>query len=140
MTATNICPHCESSRINYVQTYGYWECDNCGNIWALDKDDPDYDARPLDLGKCCACNCTSESVQNLVMLDKKSPIPNTGWGCLTCGLPYDGAIAVVCDDCLQKLQSGQDILKYAVLGYPTEKGRCNIADLTEDFDHNYPHE
>lgn len=61
MTQKN-CPNCESSRTNYVQNYGYWECKDCGHEWALDEDDPDYDdlsdipSWVLDRELCSKCD------------------------------------------------------------------------------------
>lgn len=47
MPTTN-CPKCDSSRIQFQESYGYWECADCGHVWALDKDDPDYSESMLD--------------------------------------------------------------------------------------------
>ncbi|MBE9050663.1 hypothetical protein IQ243_09595 [Nostocales cyanobacterium LEGE 11386] len=129
------CPRCNSSRTQYDEYFGFWECADCGHVWGEDEDDPDYDEEILDLGMCCGCGCTGETVRNIITLEKKAPVPGTGWGCLVCGLPSDGAVAVVCDDCLALLQQHQDILTHAVHGYPTEKGRCDIASLTGEFKH-----
>lgn len=85
----------------------------------------------IDLGTCCACGCT-ESVRNVLMLEKKAPVPGTGWGCIVCGIPADGAVAVLCDTCMA---SGLEIKK-AIHGYPTEKKRCNLRTLTEEFSHD----
>lgn len=48
MTKSENCPNCESSRIEYQANYGYWECQDCGQVWGLDKDDPDYDESMID--------------------------------------------------------------------------------------------
>jgi hypothetical protein len=53
---------------------------------------------PDDLGPCCACK--RGGARNLLMLDRKAPVPGTGWGCVICDLPSDGAVAVMCDECL----------------------------------------
>ncbi|MEH1940110.1 MAG: hypothetical protein V7L01_07825 [Nostoc sp.] len=42
MTQTN-CPHCDSTRLQYQENYGYWECLDCGHVWGIDQHDPDYD-------------------------------------------------------------------------------------------------
>lgn len=42
MTQTT-CHRCDSTRLQYQENYGYWECDDCGHTWALDADDPDYE-------------------------------------------------------------------------------------------------
>lgn len=54
------------------------------------------------------------------------------WGCFQCGLPSDGAVAVVCDACLE---SGAPILDVCH-GYPKENMRTARESLTEPFDHD----
>lgn len=133
------CPRCDSTRLQYQENYGYWECLDCGHVWASEDDDPDYDEEPLDLGACCGCGCNQ--AQNILTLGKKALIPGTGWGCVVCGLPFDGAIAVVCDDCLVQIQEGKEVLKQAVFGNTLDKQRCDINVLTKDFKHkNIPHD
>ncbi|MCC5623220.1 hypothetical protein [Nostoc sp. CHAB 5715] len=53
MSQTNCpnCPRCDSTRLSYQENYGYWECLDCGHVWALDADDPDYDEIEL----CSKC-------------------------------------------------------------------------------------
>jgi hypothetical protein len=88
-----------------------------------------------DLGPCCVCEKTGPDVRNIIMLDLESPTPGRGWGCFACGLPLNGAIAVVCDACLERL--GQDLeLKFACRGYPGKDGRIPIGELTQEFHHN----
>jgi hypothetical protein len=65
------------------------------------------------------------------MLDQKSPLLGKGWGCVQCGLPSDGASAVVCDDCLEKP------LKFACQGYPGTDGRIPIEQLAGKMEHDY---
>lgn len=83
---------------------------------------------PLSLGKCCACGA-SEKVRNIVMHDKYAPIPGTGWGCVVCGLPLDGAISVVCDHCLETRAE----ITLACRGYPSVNQRVPIEDLSREF-------
>lgn len=140
-TDTTNCPKCDSSRLQYEKNYGYWECQDCGHFWAIDADDPDYDEEPLDFGNCCACDRTGQAVRNLTMLGYKTPIPGTGWGCFVCQLPSDGAVAVVCDECVDSFRQGKGNLKFAILGYPTEKRRIDISQLKEPFSHlDIPHD
>ena len=54
-------------------------------------------------GPCCRCGTTATAVDTIIMLPFQAPIAGHGWGCLQCGLPPDGAIAVVCDACAQFL-------------------------------------
>ncbi|MCC5602939.1 hypothetical protein [Nostoc favosum] len=46
------CPRCDCTRLQYQENYGYWECLDCGHIWALDANDPDYDEMEL----CSKCH------------------------------------------------------------------------------------
>ena len=56
----------------------------------------------VNLGTCCVCEGV-EGVRNILTLHQKSPTPDEGaWGCFNCGLSHNGAMAVVCDDCLKK--------------------------------------
>ncbi len=89
-----------------------------------------------DLGACCACLCVGASVRNLVMLPVRAPVPGTGWGCVVCGLPNDGALAVVCDLCLDL---NLEIVE-AIDGYATKGQRVWRDTLTVPFDHrDIPH-
>jgi hypothetical protein len=55
-----------------------------------------------ELGPCCICEGTKK-VKNIFMLPVESPYGD-GWGCLQCGLPPAGAVAVVCDRCMSALR------------------------------------
>jgi hypothetical protein len=90
----------------------------------------------LNLGKCCCCEKENETVRNAITLDKKSPVTPGGWGCFICDLPPQGAVAVVCDDCLEKIMIKESKIKFACLGYPGENRRLEIEKLTEDFSHD----
>ncbi len=84
----------------------------------------------MNLGKCCSCECESESVRNIITLDKLSPAPTLpgGWGCFVCGLPAMGAVAVLCDGCLDKMVAGENLIKFACIGYPTDNRRIEIRE------------
>src|SRR6476659_4409564 len=83
-----------------------------------------------DLGPCCGCERT-DGVKNVVMLHQRGVMPGRGWGCFVCGLPADGAVAVLCDACLGRAP------KFACRGYPAEDGRVPVSDLPPgDFDHD----
>ena len=93
------------------------------------------------LGKCCICETENESVRNLITLDKKIPDESLrgGWGCFVCGLPAHGAVAVLCDECLNlEIESGKEPMevKFACIGYPKENRRVEIEKLTTDFRHD----
>ncbi|WP_445630416.1 hypothetical protein [Nostoc sp. DSM 114167] len=135
------CINCGSPNVRYDSEFGFYRCESCSTLWGNDEDDPDYDEEPLDLGACCGCGTTNSLVRNILTLHKKALVPGTGWECFICGIPANGAIAVICDDCLAQLEEGKEVLKQAVYGDVLGKQRCDIAQLTEDFDHkNIPHE
>lgn len=85
-----------------------------------------------ELGPCCACGRTGPTVRNLFCLAVKAPIAGRGWGCVQCGLPSDGAVVVLCDDCV----SEEVEPRFACRGYPASDGRIPIADLTGEHVHN----
>jgi hypothetical protein len=96
-------------------------------------------ARPTYLGPCCVCGgaCPGEGA-GILQLDLRCPTPGRGWGCLVCGLPADGAVAVVCAGCLPAVLALPDYqagLRWACKGYPAKDGRVLIAELTEPFTH-----
>jgi len=72
-------------------------------------------------------------VRNVILLTKLAPISGRGWGCIVCGLPPNGAVAVVCDACLE----ANAPLRFACRGRPGSDGRVPIEELAGDFDH-YP--
>lgn len=97
----------------------------------FDDEEENLDDLP-DLGACCACECQStfdNPVRNLLMLHYKTPLPGTGWGNVEKGLPFDGADAVVCDRCLETNVP----LKFYIYGFPEDKQRRAIVELTEPF-------
>lgn len=84
-----------------------------------------------NLGPCCNCERTN-GVRNIVMLDRRSPTPGHGWGCVVCDLPFDGAVVVLCDDCIAVSPP-----KFVCTGYPAADGRTSYADLPPDeFEHD----
>jgi hypothetical protein len=91
-----------------------------------------------DLGSCCVCGGT-DGVVNIIMLPHKSPIHGRGWGCFVCGVPADGATAVVCRECFG---DGDDTvaviprLRWACRGYPGSDGRVPVAELTGVHKHD----
>lgn len=98
-----------------------------------DEPEPEQPSEDPKLGKCCACEREDTTVRNVVMLDLKSPEPGTGcWGCFQCGLPMAGAVAVLCDACIEERKP----LRFACLGTPAENRRVPIENLTERFAHD----
>ena len=85
------------------------------------------------LGACCECGRQDRPVRHVVMLPVRSPEPGHGcWGCLTCGLPQAGAVAVLCDACAERF-NGRPL--NIVLGSPDENRRMPFRDF-EPFDHD----
>jgi hypothetical protein len=76
------------------------------------------------LGPCCGCG-TTEGVTNILMLDRRGVTPGHGWGCLVCGLPSDGAVAVLCDACVDQPP------RFACRGYASDGARVPIDELPE---------
>lgn len=108
-------------------------------------------SRPLDdggapaLGPCCICEKDGPTVHSIFMLGHRAPIAGRGWGCYACGLAADGAVAVVCDECLGPLdakgvpvdRSIDSRLRFACRGYPGEDGRIPIGELDPaPFEHD----
>lgn len=69
------------------------------------------------LGRCCNCLCSGKGkdgkplVQNINMLGYEAPIPGTGWGCIICKQPPNGAIVVLCDACQEQFEAHAKDLK-----------------------------
>lgn len=88
------------------------------------------------LGSCCMCD-GADGVRNIIMLSQRGAIAGHGWGCVVCGLPSDGAYAVLCDPCLELWQKKPELLTTACRGYPGSEGRIPIAELPPGrFDHD----
>lgn len=85
----------------------------------------------VELGTCCSCGKASADVRNILLLPRRGT-EGKGWGCFVCGLPNDGASAVLCDECLE---TGAEI-KYAIVGYAHENERIPVSELTERFEHD----
>ena len=91
---------------------------------------------PIAIGACCACRRTDVELRNLVTLHVRAPVPGSGWGCVVCGLGNDGALAIVCDACLERDAPIVD----AIAGYAARGGRVRSDTLTVPFDHKaIPH-
>lgn len=91
----------------------------------------------VKLGPCCGCEKEGPFVRNIITLDKKAPIAGRGWGCVVCDLPSDGALAVLCDNCLYVKRSDEDWKpKHACVGYPAKDGRVAFDSLTGEHSHD----
>lgn len=98
---------------------------------------PFADASTSHLGPCCCCE-SDERVHSILFLDGKAPIPGRGWGCLTCGLAANGAVAVVCNACLANPISVNltFVLRFACRGFPATDGRIPIGELCGHHEHD----
>ncbi len=88
-----------------------------------------------EFGSCCICR-GEKDIHTVIMLTFKAPTPGKGWGCFQCGLPSDGAVAVLCDACADKLAHHQAQIVYVCDGYAGEDKRVPIEELTTPFDHD----
>lgn len=91
--------------------------------------------RAVQLGPCCICT-GYRKVRNVLLLDALCPIPGKGWGCLACNLAQNGAIAVVCDSCLQTYGDPVANLRFACTGFPGTDGRTPIEELEGHWKHD----
>jgi len=100
--------------------------------WEQDEEYLDCDPEDPDLGPCCCCGGT-ENVRNIVMLSRRAPVPGTGWACMVCGLPPDGASYVACDHCVEANAKPREIC----FGYVGSGQRRPIDSLSpEVFEHD----
>lgn len=85
-----------------------------------------------NLGLCL--DCQQRPATNVVMLPFRAPIPGTGWGCVVCKQPLEGAISVLCDECRQADRP----ISRVCLGRPSE-GQYTLVDAMTivPFDHDY---
>ena len=89
------------------------------------------------LGKCCICVEENERGRNLMTLDVKTvPGEKGGWGCFQCERAAEGAVAVLCDACLDKYFNKEVEIKFACVGFPQDNRRIEIEKLTESFEHD----
>jgi hypothetical protein len=84
-----------------------------------------------DHGYCCICEGT-EDVNVLVLVELRAPEPGTGWGCVVCHQPCDGAIAVICERCERECPTQADAvrrLRWVCRGYVMGGHRAPIESL-----------
>lgn len=87
------------------------------------------------LGRCCHCQAASATVT--VMLERRAPVPGTGWGCVVCGLPCDGAIAVLCAGCAGLVMVKGAYPELVCEGFAGENNRRLASSLRpEPFEHD----
>ena len=64
-----------------------------------------------DYGPCCICE-SKKGVRNIIQLDYKV-VSESGWGCVQCELSPEGAVAIVCDSCIE--QYGSDNIEDKII-------------------------
>ena len=89
------------------------------------------------VGTCCACRQEVTWLRTIILLGFRAPTREGerrigGWGCAVCSLPAEGAVAFVCDPCVD---AGREILDY-VAGDPRDGRRGPVSELTEPFAHD----
>lgn len=60
---------------------------------------------PSKFGACCRCLKDDGNVRTIVHLEFEGPSDFNGWGCVQCGVPQRGALAVICDACADGMKS-----------------------------------
>jgi hypothetical protein len=100
-----------------------------------------------DFGTCCICvteGCEANPVRTMIQMQWTCPVPGTGWGCVQCGVPADGALVVLCDHCAEKIQNGalsiKSDLHHVVSGELAGKGRMDVETWRrnrEAFSHDF---
>jgi len=89
-----------------------------------------------DFGTCCVCGCEpnpERPVHNFICLDFKAPNPGHGWGCAVCGLPPNGAVAVICDRCLEEQNFA---FKWICGEFGKDETRLPYPENPEEFKHD----
>jgi len=96
------------------------------------NDDPIAIAAEPPEVPCCNC-CKRGRHTNIATLPRRALEPGKGWGCAICGLPPDGAVAILCDVCIEL--PGPP--RYACAGFLVEEERIAYTDLPPgDFEHD----
>lgn len=90
---------------------------------------------PPKLGACCNCGRKDSLVRSIIFVDRRSPEPGIGCrGCVVCNLPQAGAVAVLCDECLEKSKGYPERI---CLGSPADNRRMPFSELgPEPFQHD----
>jgi hypothetical protein len=96
----------------------------------MNDDDEPEEIDALAPRACCICGDIKMTSRNIAMLDFKRPhgASVSGWGCVVCNLPMEGALAVVCDDC-QAADRTLDDIRFILAGALDDPGRIPIEGL-----------
>ena len=112
---------------------------------ASDEDGDEYIIGPapdqlqrFGLGPCCICG--DWDTVGIVTMPITAPVPGTGWGCLVCDQPANGAYAVLCEKHSDQLDAGEigyNDIQQVVYGWATRGQRIPISDYShEEFGHD----
>jgi hypothetical protein len=84
---------------------------------------------------CCGCR-VDRKLTWLVHVSRLAPTPGTGWGCDGCGLPNNGAVALICDPC--RALGNAVVIRDVCTAVANRSGRTPI-ELVERtaFDHRW---
>lgn len=86
-----------------------------------------------DYGTCCVCESEMDECV-LIQLDYKVE-SESGWGCLVCDLPMEGAMAVVCADCFDEYDDDlEDKIKFLMNGI---RGRIPVPPPESRIKHEH---
>ena len=87
----------------------------------------------FDYGTCCICEQEIEDPVLLSLSFKIHVESETKWGCYQCGLPNEGAVAVICDDCFDEDDVDfEDKIKYLMNG---GRGRIPVPPVEDRIPH-----
>jgi ribosomal protein L37AE/L43A len=69
LTEGDECPKCSTHQTRLDVTYGFWQCDFCGEVWGYAEDDPDYDEVLIPCDRCASSNTQVIGVAHYRCLD-----------------------------------------------------------------------
>lgn len=87
-----------------------------------------------EYGSCCICETSTLDVRNIIQLDYKVK-SESAWGCFKCGLPAEGAVAIVCDACIEK--HGDDTEKHIRFLMDSAERRIPVPPEEERVPHEH---
>jgi hypothetical protein len=85
-------------------------------------------------GACCACRRLRE-LSYVIEVEQLAPRPGRGWDCRRCGLPADGALAAICEECARTRRQIRDVCQ----SWVWEEGRVARGRLRGRFAHKPAH-
>ena len=83
---------------------------------------------------CCSCAELKKTVRNFLCVPALGPSPGKGWGCVVCDIPANGAVAILCDDCIAQ---GDPPIQFIIEGSAFEGKLIPwLPDQAIPFDHD----